>query len=160
MSARLIHEPSGFPYVRERLITVGQNHLTRMHANPLFEHTISSARTNIAWDKYKTPMFVLNPPDRFTDTDLRMHKNEVTSPIPNHYSSKLWSGPFTNMFGTVLGLRIESQHGYLVVVFLGCYKHPKMVGPWRKPSYYFASLLDNKCLFAVAIAYLSKCVCN
>ena len=34
VSARLIHEASRLPYVRERLITVGQNHLARMHANP------------------------------------------------------------------------------------------------------------------------------
>ena len=63
VSARLIHEASGLPYVRERLITVGQNHLARMHANPLVEHTINSARTNIAWDKYKTPISILKPPD-------------------------------------------------------------------------------------------------
>ena len=61
--ARLIHETSGLPYVRERLITAGQNHLARMHANPLVEHTINSARTNIAWDKYKTPISILKPPD-------------------------------------------------------------------------------------------------
>ena len=54
---RLIHEASGLPYVRERLIRVGQNHLARIHANRLVEHTINSARTNIAWDKYKTPNF-------------------------------------------------------------------------------------------------------
>ena len=29
--ARLLHEASGLPYVRERLITVGQDHLARMH---------------------------------------------------------------------------------------------------------------------------------
>ena len=63
VSARLIHETSGLSYVRERLITVGQNHLARMHANPLVEHTINSARTNIAWDKYKTPISILKPPD-------------------------------------------------------------------------------------------------
>ena len=34
VSAHLLHEASGLPYVRERLITVGQNHLARMHANP------------------------------------------------------------------------------------------------------------------------------
>ena len=51
VSARLLHEALGLPYVRERLITVGQNHLARMHANPLVEHTINSTRTNIAWDK-------------------------------------------------------------------------------------------------------------
>ena len=59
---RLIHEASGLPYVRERLITVGQNHLARMHANPLVEHTINSVKTNIAWDKYKTPISILKPP--------------------------------------------------------------------------------------------------
>ena len=63
VSARLLHEASGLPYVRERLITVGQNHLARMHANPLVKHTINSARTNIAWDKYKTPISIFKPPD-------------------------------------------------------------------------------------------------
>ena len=63
VSARLLHEASGLPYIRERLITVGQNHFARMHANPLVEHTINSARTNIPWDKYKTPISILKPPD-------------------------------------------------------------------------------------------------
>ena len=62
-SARLLHEASGLPYVRERLITVGQNHLARMDANPLVEHTIKSARTNIAWDNYKILISILKPPD-------------------------------------------------------------------------------------------------
>ena len=58
--AHLLHETSGLPYVREILIKVGQNHLARMHANPLADN---SARTNIAWDKYKTPISILKPPD-------------------------------------------------------------------------------------------------
>ena len=62
VSTRLLHEASGLPYVREKLITVGQNHLATMHANPLVEHTINSAATNIAWDKYKTPISILKPP--------------------------------------------------------------------------------------------------
>ena len=61
--ACLLHEASGLPYVKERLISVGQNHLARMHANPLIEHTMNSAKTNIAWDKYKTPISILKPPD-------------------------------------------------------------------------------------------------
>ena len=61
--ARLLHEASGLPYVKERLISVGQNHLVRMPANPLIEHTVNSAETNIAWDKYKTPTSILKPPD-------------------------------------------------------------------------------------------------
>ena len=44
---------------RERLITVGQINL----ANPLVEHTLNSARTNIGWDKYKTPISIHKPPD-------------------------------------------------------------------------------------------------
>ena len=49
---------SGLQYLRERLIIVGQNHLARMHANPYVEHTINSA-----WDKCKTPISILKPPD-------------------------------------------------------------------------------------------------
>ena len=63
VSARLLHEASGLPYLIERLITEGQNHLARMHANHLVEHTINSARTSIAWDKYKTSIYILKPPD-------------------------------------------------------------------------------------------------
>ena len=63
VSARLLHQALGLRYVRERLITVRQNHLARMHANPLVAHTINSARTNIAWDKYKTPISILMSPD-------------------------------------------------------------------------------------------------
>ena len=59
-SAILSHQASGLPYVRERLITVGQNHLGMMHANSLVEHTINSAGTNIAWDRYKTQFPYLN----------------------------------------------------------------------------------------------------
>ena len=63
VSARLLYEASGLPYVRERLITIGQNHLARMHSNPLVEQTINSARTNIARDKYKTSISILQPLD-------------------------------------------------------------------------------------------------
>ena len=63
VSARLLHEALERSYVRKRLITVGQNHLARMHANPLIEHTINSVGTNLAWDKYKTPISILKPPD-------------------------------------------------------------------------------------------------
>ena len=34
VSALLVHEASGLPYVRERLITVGLNHLDRIYATP------------------------------------------------------------------------------------------------------------------------------
>ena len=96
------------PYVRERLITVGQNHFARMHANPLAEHTINSARTNIARDKYKTPISILKPPDWITNTDYKMQKSEVTSlnvqPF-NHILKVVIRPVHMDTFGTVLGLR-------------------------------------------------------
>ena len=75
VSARLLHEVLGLPYVTKRLITVGQKYLARMHTNSLIEHTINSARTNIAWDKYKTPIPIIKPPDWSTDTDYKMQEN-------------------------------------------------------------------------------------
>ena len=63
VSTRLLHKASGLPYVKERLISVGQIHVARMHANPLVEHTINSVKSNIAWDKYKTTISILKPPD-------------------------------------------------------------------------------------------------
>ena len=131
VSARLIHEASRLPYVRERLITVGQNHLARMHANPLLEHTISSARANITWDKYKAPISILKPPDRTNDTDCKMQEHEVISlnvqplilkvvvrPIHGH----VWHSPRTqNQKPT----RLPGSR------FSWCYKHPTAVAPWR-----------------------------
>ena len=129
VSARLLHEASGLLYVRERLIFVGKNHLARMHTNPLVEHTINSATTNIAWDKYKTPISILNHQTSQLTPTTRCRKMRWHRPTSNHWPWKWWSGPYTDTFGTVLGLRIKSQHGYLVDVFSRCHKHPKMVGP-------------------------------
>ena len=50
VSARLLHQASGLAYVRERLITVGQNHLARMHANP----SLSIQSTQLGPTQYGT----------------------------------------------------------------------------------------------------------
>ena len=159
VSARLLHEASGLPYVRERLITVGQNHLARMHANSLFGHTINSARTNIAWDKYETPISILKSPDWATDNDYKMQENQVASfnvqplilkvvvrPVHGH----VWHSPWTLN---------QSQHGYLVVVFLDATSILQWLDHGEAISL-FCITTDNNCLFAVAIAYISKCVCK
>ena len=152
VSARLLHEASGLPYVRERLITVRQNHLARMHANPLVEHTINSARTNIAWDKYKTP-------DWPTDNDYKMQGNQVASlnvqpltqkvvvrPVHGH----VWHSPWTLN---------QCQRGYLVVVFLDATSILQWLDHGEAISLFYITT-DNNCLFAVTIAYISKCVCK
>ena len=58
---------------------------------------------------YKTPISILKPPDWSTDTDYKMQENEVTSANVQQLSWKWWSGPYTDMFGTVLGLRIKAN---------------------------------------------------
>ena len=60
---RLLHAGLGTSICKRETHHSRPNHLARMHANSLFEHTINSARTNIAWDKYKTPISILKPPD-------------------------------------------------------------------------------------------------
>ena len=157
MSTRLLHEASGLPYVRERLITVGQNHLARMHASPVVEHTINSGRTNIVWDKYKTPISILKTPDWSTDNDYKMQRNQVASlnvqpltlkvvvrPVHGH----VWHSPWTLN---------QSQHGYLVVVFLDATSILKWLDHREAISFFYITT-DNNCLFAVAIAYISKCL--
>ena len=159
MSARLLLEASGLPYVRQRLITVGQNHLARMHANPLVEHTINSARTNIAWGKYKTPISILKPPDWSTDNDYKMQKSQVASlnvqpltvkvvvrPLHGH----VWHSPWTLN---------QSQHGYLVAIFPDATSILQWLDHGEAISLFYVTTDDN-CLFEVAIAYISKCVCK
>ena len=63
VSARLLHAGLETSICKRETHHSRPNHLARMHANPLIEHTINSARTNIAWDKYKTPISILKPPD-------------------------------------------------------------------------------------------------
>ena len=40
--------------------------------------------------------------------------------------------------------------------FSRCHKHPAMIGPFGS----HLIILQHNCLFAVAIAYISKCVCK
>ena len=63
VSAHLLHAGLGTSICKGETHHSRSNHSARMHANPLVEHTINSARTNIAWDKYKTPISILKPPD-------------------------------------------------------------------------------------------------
>ena len=63
VSARLLHAGLKTSICKRETHHSRPNHLARMHANPLIEHAIDLARTNIAWDKYKTPISILKPPD-------------------------------------------------------------------------------------------------
>ena len=158
VSAHLLHQALRHPCVRERLITVGQNHLARMHANPLIEHTINSARTSIACDKYKT-ISILKPPDCSTDTDYRMQENEVTSANVQPLTPKVEVRPVHRQVWRSPRTQNQSQHSYLVVAFLDAASILQCLDYEEVNSLSYITT-DSNCLFVVAVACESNCVCK
>ena len=67
-----------------------------------------------------------------------------------------------DMFGVVPGLRIKSLHGYVLVAFSECFMQNDVNQGWTMGMsfHYSTSLLDNSCLFTVAIASINKFVCK
>ena len=53
----------------------------------------------------------------------------------------------------------QSQHGYVVVVFLDAISILQWLDHGEAISLFYITT-DNNCLFEVAIAYISKCVCK
>ena len=72
--------------------------------------------------------------------------NMVVRPVHGH----VWHSPWTLN---------QSQHGYLVVVFLDATCILQWLDYGEAISLFYITA-DNNCLFAVAIAYISKCVCK
>ena len=58
---RLLHDSSGLPYVKDRLLSCATKSLDRIAQNPLVEESISSHRLNPAWDRFPTPLSVVRP---------------------------------------------------------------------------------------------------
>ena len=52
---KLLHDSTGLPYVKDRLLTCATKSLDRIAQNPLVEASISSHRHNPAWDRFPTP---------------------------------------------------------------------------------------------------------
>ena len=46
LSTRLLHETSGLPYVKDRLLAAATGQLRSSSRNPLVEHTINTAMSN------------------------------------------------------------------------------------------------------------------
>ena len=63
ISSKLLHDSSGLPYVRDRLLTCATKSLDRIAQNPLVEASISSHRHNPGWDRFPTPLSVVGPGD-------------------------------------------------------------------------------------------------
>ena len=57
---KLLHDSTGLPYVKDRHLTCAIKSLDRIAQNPLVEASISSHQLNPAWDRFPTPLLVVN----------------------------------------------------------------------------------------------------
>ena len=62
--SKLLHDSTGIPYVKDRLLSCATKSLDRFAQNPLVEESISSNRLNPAWDCFPTPLSVVCPVSR------------------------------------------------------------------------------------------------
>ena len=59
--SKLLHDSTGLPYVKDRLLSCATKSLDRIAQNPLIEESISRNRLNPAWDRFPTPLSVVRP---------------------------------------------------------------------------------------------------
>ena len=59
--SKLLHDSTGLPNVKDRLLSCATKSLDRIAQNPLVEESISSNRLNPAWDRFPTPLSVVRP---------------------------------------------------------------------------------------------------
>ena len=58
---KLLHDTTGLPYVKERLLTCATKSLDRIAQNLLVEASVLSNRLNPAWDRFPTSLSVVRP---------------------------------------------------------------------------------------------------
>ena len=58
---KLLHDSTGLPYVKDRLLSCATKSLDRIAQNPLVGESISSNRLNPAWDRFPAPLSVVHP---------------------------------------------------------------------------------------------------
>ena len=61
ISVKLLHDSSGLPYVKDRLLSYATRTLERISKNPLVEESITFNRVNPAWDHFPRPLSVIHP---------------------------------------------------------------------------------------------------
>ena len=57
ITPKLLHDSTGLPYVKDRLLSCAAKSLDRIAQNPLVKASISSNRLNPAWDRFSTPLY-------------------------------------------------------------------------------------------------------
>ena len=59
--SKLLHDSTGLPYVKDRLLPCATKSLGRIAQNPPVEESISSNSLNPAWDRFPMPLSVVRP---------------------------------------------------------------------------------------------------
>ena len=59
--SQLLHDSTGLPYVKDRLLSCATKSLDRISQNPLVRESISSNRLNPAWNRFPMPLSVVRP---------------------------------------------------------------------------------------------------
>ena len=59
--SKLLHDSSGIPYAKDRLLSCASKSPDRIAQNLLVEESISSNRLNPSWDRFPTPLSVVHP---------------------------------------------------------------------------------------------------
>ena len=56
---KLLHDSTGLPYVKDRLLSCATKSPDRISQNPLAQESISSNRLSLVWDRFPTPLSVV-----------------------------------------------------------------------------------------------------
>ena len=59
--SKLLHDSTGLPYLKDRLLSCATKSLDRIAQKPLVAESISRNRLNLAWDHFPTPLSVVCP---------------------------------------------------------------------------------------------------
>ena len=71
ISVKLLHDSSGLPYVKDRLLSYITRILERISKNAVVEESITFNRVNPTWDRFPTPLSVISPVSLQTDMTYR-----------------------------------------------------------------------------------------
>ena len=111
-SVKLLHDSSGLPYVKDRLLSCAARTLERIFKNPSVEESITFNKVNPAWDRFPTPLSVIRPVSlqiimTYRDNFFR-HSIAPEKGSPAYTLTHL-----AQSSAQVFGLRITSQHRIL-----------------------------------------------
>ena len=61
ISVKLLHDSSGLPYVKDRLLSCATRTLERISKDPLVKESITYNRVSPTWDRFPTALSVIGP---------------------------------------------------------------------------------------------------